>query len=1144
MNLKRWRFACIAGLIAVLNFNAAVVDADDQTPIIKMATSPAVSPDGKQIAFAWRGDVWLADTSGGKAVRVTDAPGSESQPAFSADGKQLAYVSDRNNGNQIFVINIEDGFGTPEQITFHSEGAKIEEWTSEGQLLINAQRDHFWRHADRLFVIDAQPRPFEHLQFDAAADHGRLSPDGSKILYTREGTQWWRKGYQGSQASQIWLFDVVSGEHEMIVSDGTGARYPLWNAEGNGFYFVSGRDGTFNVYSSDLKGKATQITHSKDDAVLFPAISRDGSTLVFQQLFDLYSLDLTKKNAKPQAIELQAAGDYFVETEVRETLSDASEAAFTNDGLEIVFVAGGNVWVMDTVFREPKQITNTPEMESFPIWGPDGKSILCVSDSNDQSDIWIAKRVDEDRYWWQNDSFTLTQLTDDSAIERGLLLAPTNDHVAFSKGEGELWMMDPDGQNPERLIQSWNIGTYDWAPDGKWLTYSQQDNEFNSDVWVMPIDGSIEPANISMHPDNEGNPVWSPDGKVIAFSGRRVGEESDIHFVYVTKSDDETTRRDRKLEEAIEKMKKNRKEKEAKKENGDKPKEDDKPKSDEPKSDDPKSDDPKSDKPKADEPTQDEPKEKAAEKPEDGEKKADEEKKVEVKIDFDGIGDRIRTVSIPDSSEFNLFWSHDSKKLAFTANIEGKQGLYTIEPPDEMQPKFLTASTGSNPRWLEKGDQIVWLANGVPASVTNNGQKSESYGFSARHQFDIAKKYEVAFDLCWREMRDTFYDGNMNNLNWSEIRRKYKSMAANAPDNSAFATVVNLMLGELNASHMGFFDRSGGGRNGNGGWSETTAHFGLRFDRDFNGPGWKVRDVIYGSPADQDRSRVEAGEVIIAIDGKEVDPAMEPTSVLNGPLDVDRVLKVQNADGETREVAIRPISFGAARGLLYEHWIRQNRAKVDELSDGKLGYMHIQGMNMPSFYRFERELFAVGNGKDGIVIDVRENGGGSTADHLLTILTQPVHALTIPRGGGVGYPQDRKVYASWHKPIVVLCNQNSFSNAEIFSHAVKSLERGHLVGVPTAGGVISTGGTGILDLGFIRKPFRAWYIAGTGQDMELNGAVPDHIIWPEPEEWPAGIDKQLDKAVEVLQDDVKEALENPGPELIPASQRPERKKRR
>jgi tricorn protease len=194
-------------------------------------------------------------------------------------------------------------------------------------------------------------------------------------------------------------------------------------------------------------------------------------------------------------------------------------------------------------------------------------------------------------------------------------------------------------------------------------------------------------------------------------------------------------------------------------------------------------------------------------------------------------------------------------------------------------------------------------------------------------------------------------------------------------------------------------------------------------------------------------------------------------------------------------------------------------------------------MAMPSFYKFQNELFAVGAGKDGLIIDVRENGGGSTADHLLTALCQPEHAITVPRGGGTGYPNDRRVYATWNKPITVMCNQNSFSNAEIFSHAIKTLKRGKLVGVPTAGGVISTGGTTITDIGFLRLPFRGWYLRDTGEDLELNGAVPDVILWPAPGDMPTGKDDQLSKAVELLKADVEAEKAKPKPNLRKATAR-------
>ncbi|MHC4955969.1 MAG: S41 family peptidase, partial [Planctomycetota bacterium] len=332
------------------------------------------------------------------------------------------------------------------------------------------------------------------------------------------------------------------------------------------------------------------------------------------------------------------------------------------------------------------------------------------------------------------------------------------------------------------------------------------------------------------------------------------------------------------------------------------------------------------------------------------------------------------------------------------------------------------------------------------------------------------------------------------------------------------------------------FSARGGGAFKPPAWRETTPHFGARLDPLWKGPGLRVVDVVKGSPGWRKKSRLFPGDLILAVDGKAVDPTKDLARQLNGRLDRDIRLSVKGKDEKEREVMIRPTSYGMLRRLLYNDWIDKNRAVVDRVSKNRLGYLHVRGMNWSSFERFEAELYKVGHGKDGLLIDVRDNGGGFTADHLLTCLCQPKHAVTIPRGGGAGYPNGRLVYARWSKPIVVLCNQNSFSNAEIFSHAIRSLKRGRIVGVETAGGVISTGGRSVMGFGYLRMPFRGWFVAPTGEDMELNGCKPDVEIWPEPEEWTKGKDRQLATAIEFLMEDVASYKARPRPALRYRSQ--------
>ena len=399
--------------------------------------------------------------------------------------------------------------------------------------------------------------------------------------------------------------------------------------------------------------------------------------------------------------------------------------------------------------------------------------------------------------------------------------------------------------------------------------------------------------------------------------------------------------------------------------------------------------------------------------------------------------------------------------------------------------------------------------------------------------------------MAWRTMRDNYYDPALNKRDWNAVLAKYAPVAEKVPDAEGLATVVQLMLGELNGSHLGFYPgissasqrrspaapEPGDERS----WSEQTVHLGVRFDPNFAGPGWKVKDVIPEGPADRVSSRLMPGDRVIAIDGREINNTKNPAEYLNLPPGREVMLLVRAEGRDERKVTITPTTYSAIRPALYKMFVRDNRKQVEELSKGKLGYLHIAAMDGASFDKFQEDLYAAGAGKDGLIIDVRANGGGSTADLLLTALTQPVHAIAVPRGGGPGYPQDRTVFATWTKPITVLCDQNSFSNAEIFSHAIKTLKRGPLVGVPTAGGVISTGGTTIMDVGFLRLPFRGWYVVGTGDDMELNGAVPDVLIWKTPGDAAQGKDVQLAKAVEVLAAEV--AKPKPAVILKPASAR-------
>ena len=323
---------------------------------------------------------------------------------------------------------------------------------------------------------------YSDLLFNAYGGAGALSPDGLHLLFTREGARWWQKQYVGSQASQVWHYDIKQKSFRKLSTGDRGERWPLW-AGGKRAYIVSEQDGTKNLWALDVaNGRRRQLTRFKDDGVHFPSISRDRSTIVFHVLFDLYRYDV-KRGGQPVRLTLTRSGDSAQEVVRHDQVGRATQAAFSDDGREIAFIAGGDVWVMDTELKEPVQMTFSPEEERDPVFSPDHNSIVFVSERDGQCDLWKASRVDEKKYWWQNSEFEFHRLTNDEEPEYGPRFV-ADGRIAFTNLRGDLWTMLADGDDAFKLLSSWNRPSYSFSPDGKWLAYAIDDDDFNRDIWL------------------------------------------------------------------------------------------------------------------------------------------------------------------------------------------------------------------------------------------------------------------------------------------------------------------------------------------------------------------------------------------------------------------------------------------------------------------------------------------------------------------------------------------------------------------------------------------------------------------------------------------------------------------------------------
>ncbi|MBM4111699.1 MAG: PDZ domain-containing protein [Phycisphaerae bacterium] len=681
--------------------------------------------------------------------------------------------------------------------------------------------------------------------------------------------------------------------------------------------------------------------------------------------------------------------------------------------------------------------------------------------------------------------------------------SPDGTRLLFRRNQGDLCMLDLASKTVTVVQPGWDSGIeFVWSPDSTAICFAQSDMDFNSDLWIVPSDLSKPAVNITRHPDNDGRPRFSADGKVLAFLSERTNEEIDAWYVFLDQSLESLPKHDLEqyFKDAGEAAKK-RKPLAAKAK--DKPADADAKKdesakvdtkNDEPKKDEPKNDDTKKDEPKKDEPKKDEPK-----------------KATMPAWDLDDAYLRVRRITSAPGNEGNLEILPAGDRILVSAG----EGLQTMKL-DGTDTKKLTSS-GTVVGLNFAGDAAVAVSGGKAATIGLAGGELKSTDLDGTIRVDRRELNSQKFLEAARAIGEGFYHPTMKGLDWDALTKRYHALACQTRTGAEFDHVANRFLGELNASHLGI--RSPRDRAGTS--APPQGRLGLRVE-----PGTKgfvVKTVLPDMPAAQAKVPMQVGDLITAVEFEPVDLSRTLESHLPGLAGREVAITVERtlADGRTVtfDSFIVPAISGSVSTQSYENEWRRMEKAVHDRSGGRIGYIHIKGMDQPSLDDFERGLYAAAYGREGLIVDVRNNGGGWTADRLMASLATPTHAYTIPRGGDgkvtTGYPQDRLFIQRCILPTNMLCNEKSFSNAEITAHAFKAIKRGTLVGQQTYGGVISTGAISLLDGTTCRMPFRGWYLLD-GTDMENNGAMPDLIVPQLPQDEAAGIDAQVDAAVDDL----------------------------
>lgn len=1047
-----------------------------QNPLINL---PSLNYEGTKIAFNYQGDIWTANVDGSNIKRLTIHEGYDTKPLWSQDGKSLVFQSNRFGNYDIF--SIPSSGGVSKRLTYHSANDILTDYMDDGEILFNTGRN--FRQVEWEPEIQAinEKGGTPYLKMNAFGFDAVLSPDKKFIAFVKGPCRIQRENYYGSANKDIWLYDIANDKYHQLTTFDGNDFYPKW-ADNNTMYYQSSKSGKYNVHKLKISDKGLksgadeQITSFTDMGIFSFNISKKGKKIILVKGDELYIVDAVTKNKKQVNLNLES--DYRLDPLVYKAYSgNMDEIAPSPDSKYTAFVIRGDVFITENNKDKSRSVnlTNSPSRDRMVSW-LSNEALVFISDKEGQNDIYLLKSADpKEKNLFKTLKRKVIRLTKTDVDESDPIISPDGKSISFIRGRGELIVSNISAinglSNERKLLNGWDTpGGISWSPDSKWLAYSLSDLDFNEEVYVHKVDNSMKPVNISMHPKRDAIPVWSQDGSKLGFSSSRNNGDSDVWFVWLKKEDWQKTKEDWDEEDTDEK---DEKKKEDKKEKT-------------------KTIDP-------------------------------------VKIDLDQIYKRQVQVTSYSGGEFVKGFSKDGKTIYYSTGDAGRGNgdfeadLFKIKWNGKDKKSLTSSDTKPRNIFLDKDSKNIYYTTkgGKLNRIKLKDDKKEPLPINASMNIDYTAESNQIFEEAWRAINDGFYDPNFHGHDWKELKNTYKPLAIKASTRLDFQSIFNWMLGQVNASHMGLR----GGEDRLDLHKDKTGLLGLTIVPLKSG-NVKVQYVTKNMPGERNVSKIQVGDIITAVNGISLSDGKNFYSLFNNLSNEKIYLNITDANGVKKELVIRPKS--SDRKEKYEDWVQEKKKLTNDYSNGKLGYIHIQGMNWTSFEEFERELSAAGLGKEGVVIDVRFNGGGWTTDYLMAVLTVKQHAYTVPRGAAKDLNTDQKKFkdhypfserlplTSWTKPSITLCNESSYSNAEIFSHAYKNLGIGSLVGIPTFGAVISTGSKRLIDGSSVRMPFRGWYIKVSENNMEFHGAVPDFIVKNNPDSKIKGKDLQLKKAVSEL----------------------------
>jgi len=1051
---------------------------------------PVISPDGSLIVFTYKGDLYKVSSSGGTATPITVSAGYEFMCVFSEDGKTIYFASDEHGNFDVYSVALTGG--TPTRLTFHSSNDLPQCLSADKKSILftasrmdNAQMSQFpYGALGELYSVPTEGGR-EKQELSIAMEEVKMNHAGTKLLFQdKKGYEdTWRKHHTSSVTRDLWSFDISTKQFEQKSNFVGEDRSPTWSSDDSEMYYLSEKSGSFNVWkqSVDALSTPTQITNFSKNPVRFLSIANN-NTLCYGFDGEIYT---QKPAGQPQKVNIVIeTANKNMESKTVTATSGASDVAVSPNGKDVAFIEHGEVYVTSIEGGVTKRITSTPEEERGLTFSEDGKTLVYASERGNKWSLYQTKLTRaEEKYFYCSTVIEESVLLNDTHENFQPAFSPDGKEIAYIQDRTAVAIYNVASKQTRTVLAadrnySYSDGDqgFDWSPDSRYLLVSfLQDGFWREQIGLLDVTGKEPMLEITQNGfDNSGARFTMNGNAVLYYSNRHGmknvashGAQYDAYVIFLNQTSYDQFKMKKvdyelwkEQQEADETSKK-----EAEEAKTDKKKKDDKTKS--------------------------------------------EEKVKPILIEKEGL--ETRKVRVTETSSYlgDAFLNDEGTKLYYFTNYGDGTDLWVRDFKEQETKVLIKLSAGwvSGVSFLKDKKSGVVLIDGRIAKIDLEKAEKKEVPFNAENTRDAAKEREYLFEHIWRQTKEKFYVSNMQGVDWDYYKTVYAKFLPHINNNRDFAEMCSEMLGELNASHTGCFYRPDLQN------PDETANLGAFFDETHTGKGLKIQEVIAKGPLVSSTTKIKAGVIIEKIDNNAIDENTNYYKFLNRKAGKYTLLSLFDpATGKRWEETVKPAAGWAMGDLLYQRWVKRMQEMTDKLSNGKLGYMHVKGMDDGSYREFYDQVMGKYVNKQALIVDTRFNGGGWLHDDLATFLSGKQYINFVPRENQIGVEPANK----WNKPSIVIMNEGNYSDAHMFPMVYKTLGIGKLVGMPVPGTGTAVWWENLQDHTLVFGIPQVGVMTMDGKYYENNQCEPDIKIANDYNTLLKGEDAQLKKAIEEL----------------------------